>query len=168
MIPSAPPGLALLQDDLLTRGVLTRRLVAWFVDLAVLSVLCGALYAGVLALGLITLGFGWSLFATLPFAPAAYYFLSLISPMQATPGQAMLGLAVVDNATLAPPSVAQALVCVVVYVVTLPALWLLMLLGLITTRRRLLHDLLSGLVVIRARALDAPLTGLPPRWTMQG
>jgi uncharacterized RDD family membrane protein YckC len=166
MIPSAPPGLALLQDDLLTRGVLSRRILGWCADVILLSMLCGALYGGVLALGLITLGFGWSLLGGLPFVPAAYYFLSLISPMQATPGQALFGLTVVDNATLAPPTGAQALVCVVVYVVTLPALWLLMLLGLVTTRRRLLHDLLSGLVVIRARALDAPLTGLPPRWTM--
>jgi uncharacterized RDD family membrane protein YckC len=163
-----PPGLALLQDDLLTRGVLLRRILAFFVDVVVLSILCSALYAGVLALGLVTLGFGWTLLWGIPFVPAAYYFLSLISPMQATPGQALLGLVVVDNASLAPPTLPQALVCVIVYGVCLPALWVLMLIGLITTRRRLLHDLLSGLVVVRARALAAPLTGLPPRWTMQG
>ena len=150
-------GQALLQDDLLTSGVMSRRLFAWLVDVLLITLICAALWASVFALGFLTLGLGWSLLSGLPFVPAAYYWLGLISPMQATPGQALLGLTVVDNTDLGPPTPAQALICVVVYVVTLPALWVLALIGLVTTRRRLLHDLLSGLVVVRARAL-APLT----------
>ena len=163
---NATAGLALLQDDLLTRGVLMRRILAWCADAVVLGLLMWGLIAFVAALGVVTLGLGWWLYGLLPFVPATYYFLSLVSSMQATPGQALFDLVVVDNATLAPPNAAQALICVIVYIVCLPALWLLMLLGLITTRRRLLHDLLSGLVVVRARALAQPLTTPDPRWTM--
>jgi uncharacterized RDD family membrane protein YckC len=167
MSSSPSIGQALLQDDLLTRGVLSRRLLAWLVDLVVLSLLCGALYVSVFALGFLTLGVGWTLLGGLPFVPAAYYFLSVISPMQATPGQALFGLVVVSNDDLGPPTPAQVLVCVIVYVVTLPAIWVLALVGLVTARRRLLHDLLSGLVVVRARALQAPLTGRAAGWTMR-
>lgn len=164
---SQSAGQTLFQDDLLTRGVMTRRVFAWLVDLLVLTLLCGALWASVFALGFLTLGLGWTLLGGLPFVPALYYFLSVISPMQATPGQALMGLSVVDNDDLGPPRPAQVLICVIVYIVTLPALWVLMLLALVTKRRRLLHDLLSGLVVVRARSLAAPLTPADPRWTMR-
>ena len=160
------PGLSLLQDDLLTRGVLSRRLFAWLVDLVLLVVVYAMLGAGALVLGFITLGLGWSLLGALPIVPAAYTFLTVISPMQATPGQALFGLVVVSNDDLGPPTPAQVLIWVIVYLVTLPAMWVLALIGLLTTRRRLLHDLASGLVVVRASALPAPLTQEAMRWTM--
>jgi uncharacterized RDD family membrane protein YckC len=160
--------MSLLQDDLLTRGVLSRRFFAWLVDITVVALLCFSFYLAFLTLGFLTLGLGWTLFGVLPFVPSLYMGLSLVSPMGATPGQALFGLIVARNDDLGPPILAQVVVCVVVYVVTLPVLWISVLLALVTSRRRTLHDLLSGLVVVRRRALEVPLTAGGPHWTMNG
>ena len=47
---------------------------------------------------------------------------------------------------------------------TLATSGLLLLIALFTARRRTLHDLISGLVVVRTRAL----TGSPASWNMPG
>ncbi len=165
---AATPVHSVLQDDMLTRGVISRRVFAWLLDLVLQAFLLMALWMVIIALGVVTLGLGWSLMVVLPVVPFVYYVISLASPLHATPGQAACGLAVADNETLMPPSVPQALICAIVYVVTAPAMWILVLLALVTKRRRLLHDLLSGLVVVRKRALFDLLTDPAPRWTMQG
>ncbi len=168
--PSGPyaSGLAMLQEDLLTRGVLGRRLFAWLADLLLIGLLCTALYVSFFTLGFLTMGLTWSLFHIMPFVPPLYMGLSLLSPMQATPGQALFGLVVVRNDDLGPPILAQVVVYVVVYVVTLPVLWLSALLALVTTRRRTFHDLVAGLAVVHGRALANPLTPGAPGPTMRG
>jgi uncharacterized RDD family membrane protein YckC len=82
----------------------------------------------------------------------------------ATPGQQALGLAVRRNDDLGPPSFAQAFVYTLVFYLTLATLGWLLLIALFTVRHRTLHDLASGLVVVRARAL----TGGFGSWNMQG
>jgi uncharacterized RDD family membrane protein YckC len=143
-------------EDLLTEGVLGRRILAFLVDAVLVTVLCGALFVVLLALGLLTLGLSMPLLGLLPCVPVAYNWLSLASPLQATPGQRLLGLVVVRAADLAPPTVLEALVWTVGFVVTvsLGAIWLAV--ALVAPRHRTLHDIVSGLVVVRSRALTAP------------
>jgi uncharacterized RDD family membrane protein YckC len=82
----------------------------------------------------------------------------------ATPGQRMMDLTVRRNDDLGPPSGLQAFVSVLLFYVTMATSGLLLLVALFTIRHRTLHDLVSGLVVVRVRALTAEGGG----WNMYG
>ena len=73
----------------------------------------------------------------------------LCGRLSATPGQAAVGLIVRRNDDLGRPSLAQAIVWTLGFYVTLAAgvIWLFV--CLLTVRRRTLHDLVSGLVLVR-------------------
>ena len=58
---------------------------------------------------MLTLGLGWMAFHILPWMPLVYYAL-FIGYAGATPGQRLFGLAVRQDADLARPTMAQALV----------------------------------------------------------
>ena len=75
----------------------------------------------------------------------------MAGPASATPGQQALGLVVRRNDDLGPPTLVQAFVFTLVFYVTLATTGLLLLVALFTVRQRTLHDLASGLVVVRAR-----------------
>ena len=75
--------------------------------------------------------------------------------MSATPGQAMFGLMVRRDDDLGPPTLAQAVISTLVFYLTLATSGLLLLVALFTERKRTLHDLVSGLVVVRTRASGA-------------
>jgi uncharacterized RDD family membrane protein YckC len=154
--PNYPPGQAMLQDELLTRGVMSRRLLAWLLDGALIAVILSGLWSFCLFFGLLTLGLGWPLFGVLPAVPILYHWLAISSPLSATPGQAMMGLCVRRDFDLGPPGGLQALVFALMFYLTLAlgAIW--MGIALFTTRHRTIHDMLSGLVVVRARALTQP------------
>src|SRR5438128_1684086 len=64
---NAPPyGLAMVQDDLLTEGVLSRRCFAWFVDLALIAIIVAAMWVALFTFGIMTLGLGMPLLGLLP------------------------------------------------------------------------------------------------------
>ncbi|MGA3401814.1 MAG: RDD family protein [Acetobacteraceae bacterium] len=146
-------------DDLLTRGVMLRRVFAWFIDLLLLALILLVLWVVLMLFGLLTLGLGLPLLGALPFVPFCYHILFLAGPSSATPGQQMLGLVVRRNDDFGRPSPLQAVISTIVFYLTLATSGLLLLVALITLRRRTLHDLVSGLVVVRAEAMQ-PLT--PP------
>lgn len=154
---------ALTQDEMLTRGVLVRRVIAWFVDLVLIAILAAAVWTVLFIFGLITLGLGMPLLGLLPIVPFGYHFLFLAG-MGATPGQGLLGLRVVRDEDLGAPGPLRALISVLIYYVTVATSGLLLLVALVTTRKRTLHDLVSGLVVVRERALTAPAGS----WNMAG
>lgn len=151
-------------DALLTDGVLVRRCLAWLVDLALIACLLAVLWVALFLFGLLTLGLGMPLLGLLSLVPFFYHVLSLLGPLAATPGQAMLGLRVVRDVDLGPPGPLQAVLSTLAYYLTLATSGLLLLVALVTTRRRTLHDLVSGLVVVRARALTPPAGS----WHMAG
>lgn len=163
-----PPGWAMLQDDLLTRGVLLRRVLAWVLDIMLIGILCWAMWVSLAVFTVITFGFGAPLLAGVSTIPALYMWLGLISGLQATPGQAAFGLIVVRDDDLGPPSALQALLCVLGYYVTiaLGVLWAAV--ALVTARRRTLHDMVSGLVVVRRRAFENVLNGAGSDWNREG
>ncbi len=158
-----PYGLAMMQDEMLTRGVLSRRCLAWFVDLALIAGLLAVSWMLLFTFGLMTLGLGMPLLGLLPVVPFCYHFFFLAG-MGATPGQALFGLLVARNDDLGKPGPLQALISTLIYYLTLATSGLLLLVALVTTRHRTLHDLISGLVVVRARALTAPVGS----WNMTG
>ena len=60
------------------------------------------------------------------------------------------------------------MVFTLIFYLTLATTGLLLLFALFTVRHRTLHDLASGLVVVRAHACRRALTGGPGSWNMQG
>jgi len=171
-VPHWPPSplTGALVDDWLTRGVLTRRVFAFLLDLLLIGVIVAGLWSALFLFGLLTLGLGFPLLGLLPAVPPLYHFLFLASPLSATPGQALLGLVVRRNSDFGRPDVLEALVSVVGFYVTvlLGAVWLVV--ALLTTRRRTVHDMVAGLVVVRTDALASltpPLTPPGAAWNMR-
>jgi len=141
------------QPDLFD-DVLSKRIVAFFVD-AILVVLL-MIPAGllVLALGLLTFGLAWLLFPLL-FAVVAlsYEALTLGGPGSATVGMRIAGIEMRtwSGRRMFPLlAVMHALVFWFSVAILTP---LVLLVGLFTYRRQLLHDLLLGVVALNARAL---------------
>ncbi len=153
-----------LDEDLLIEGVLTRRVFAWLIDVLLIMLIVVALWFALVLFGLLTLGLGLPLLGILPFVPFCYHMLFLAGPASATPGQQALGLIVRRNDDLGRPTPVQAVVSTLLFYVTLATSGLLLLVALFTVHRRTLHDLLSGLVVVRTRALTRGLGS----WNMQG
>jgi uncharacterized RDD family membrane protein YckC len=157
-------GMNPIDEYLLTEGVLTRRVFAWLIDVVLIGLICVALWFALMLFGLVTLGLGLPLLGILPFVPFCYHMLFLAGPASATPGQSALGLVVRRNDDFGRPTPVQALVSTLLFYATLATSGLLLLIALFTARRRTLHDLISGLVVVRTRAL----TGSPASWNMPG
>lgn len=165
MIPySAEHTSALMQDEMLTRGVLLRRVVAWWIDAALIAALVAAAWGMLMVFGILTLGFGFPLLGGLPAVPILYTWLFIASPLSATPAQALLGLIVRRNDDLGRPTLGEALFFSLGYYLTmaLGVIWLAV--ALLTVRRRTLHDLVAGVVVVRERALTPPAGS----WNMPG
>jgi len=139
----------------MTRGVIMRRCLAWCVDAVLISLLVFGLWWAMAAIGLLTLGLGFGLMALLPFVPLIYHLVCLMGPDSATPGQRLFDLIVRRDLDLGPPTPLQAVIAIAVYYLTLATSGLLLVVALFTTRQRTLHDLLSGLVVVRLHAFRA-------------
>ena len=142
-------------------GVLARRIVAFLVDLLIISapVLVAAFFIGLL--GLVTFGLGWLLYFLLMPAGVlwaiAYYALTFGSPASATLGMRLLDL---EMRTWygAPAYAVLGAVHAVVFWITISALTpLILLVGLVNMRHRLLHDMLVGTVVINTPTRAAAL-----------
>ncbi|HME24322.1 MAG TPA: RDD family protein [Acetobacteraceae bacterium] len=153
-----------IDDYWLTEGVLARRVFAWLLDVLLIGLILAALWFVLLLFGVLTLGLGLPLLGGLPFVPFCYHLLFVAAPASATPGQQALGLVVRRNDDLGRPTPVQAFIYTLLFYVTLATTGLLLLFALFTLRHRTLHDLASGLVVVRARAL----TGGLGSWNMQG
>jgi uncharacterized RDD family membrane protein YckC len=145
-----------------TESVLGRRVIAWLVDLVLVSLLIGLLDAVLAVLGFVTFGIGWALLWLMPLVPFAYSFLSLASRHAATPGQRLLGLTVVEHSTGRRPTAFEALVSTLVFVALLATIAPLFLIALLTPRNRAPQDLIAGLLMVR----QAPLTVRHGAWNM--
>ena len=141
-------------DDALTEGVPLRRVWAWLIDFVLIAVLAAVLWVILFAFGLFTFGLGMSLLGLLPLVPVAYHCL-FVMMSGATPGQSFMGLTVRRNEDLGPPDFARAALFTLGLYVTLVAgvVWLAV--AFFTLRRRTLHDILAGVVVVRRRALTS-------------
>jgi uncharacterized RDD family membrane protein YckC len=162
-----PPPDLYPPDGFLTGGVLVRRCIAWAIDAVVVGLLLWALTSVLLLFGALTFGAGLGALTLLPLVPFVYNMVSLLSARSGTPGQQMMGLTVRRNDDLGPPTALQAVLSTLIYELTLATSGLLLLVSLFTARKRTLHDLVSGLVVVRVRAMDA-LTAPPGPWNMYG
>lgn len=148
-----PDAIAALNAAQITSGVMSRRVLSWLIDCLLIGMIGTAVFSFCVFIGLVTFGFGAGAFGILPVVPLLYHWLSMASPLSASPGQAMLGLSVRNDDDLAPVAPLQALIFTVLLYVTLALGVWPMLIALFTTRHRTIHDMLSGCVVVRKEAL---------------
>jgi uncharacterized RDD family membrane protein YckC len=144
-----------VRDEDFIAGVMTRRCLAWLIDVSLICLILVPIFIVLFIFGLLTLGLGFGAMTVLPAVPFLYHFLSLLRASSATPGQAMLGLTVRRDEDLGPPTGLQALIFTVVFYITMATSGLLLLVALFTTRHRTLHDLASDLVVVRRHTFEA-------------
>jgi len=143
-----------VRDEDFIAGVMTRRCIAWLIDLAMICLIFVLVWLALLLFGLLTLGLGFGAMAILPAVPFLYHFLSLLRRSSATPGQSVMGLTVRRDEDLGPPTVMQALIFTIVFYITMATSGLLLLIALFTVRHRTLHDLASDLVVVRRHTFE--------------
>lgn len=134
-------------------GVLGSRIFAWIGDIIVLAILGTLVWFALGVLGIVTFGATWLLIPIATVATAlGYAALTIGGPRQATWGMRMAGLRVETATGGRPDGLAAAVHALLFYVAaSTVALWVLdILCGIVRSDRRLGHDLLTGLVVVRA------------------
>jgi len=145
-------------------GVRTRRIFGYLVDLCIIACLWGAAWIAAIVLGVVTLGLLWPvLVVAVGLVPLAYHTLTIASPGSATIGMRLFDVEV-RSWTGKRPDIWQALIMTVIFMVTVWATALLILLvSLFDARSRTLHDILSATVVVRSSALrEAHPMGVTP------
>src|SRR5215475_8767371 len=136
----------------LFRGVLTRRIIAFIIDVIVLTIPIVLAILFIAVFGLVTLGLGWALFWLVSPASiiwALVYFGACIG----SPHSATIGMRIMDLELRtwygAPGYFLLGAIHVVLFWVSISVLSpLVLLIGLFNARRRLLHDFALGTVVI--------------------
>ena len=148
--PVAPHRPAFLDDPRAFEGVLTRRVLASFVDLFAIGFLCTLV---LLVTGVLTFGIGAILLVTLlPFAAIVsiiYVAVTMGGEANATWGMRAMGVRMerLDGGNVDPILAAvHSLLFWAQFTLFAPIL----LIGLFTDRRRLAHDILLGTVFVRA------------------
>jgi uncharacterized RDD family membrane protein YckC len=138
----------------LFRGVLTRRFFAFLIDLVVLSIPVILACVFIAVFGIVTLGLGWALFWLV--SPASiiwaivYFGASIGGPHSATLGMRVMDLEMRTWYGAPGYFVLGAMHAVLFWVSVSFLTPLVLLVGLFNGRRRLLHDILLGTVVINS------------------
>jgi uncharacterized RDD family membrane protein YckC len=145
----------------LFEGVLARRIVAFIIDIIIIAIPLIAASAFIFVIGLVTFGLGWLLFWLLsPISviwALAYYGLTLGSPASATIGMRAMEI---EMRTWygAPAYFVLGAVHAVVFWISVSVLTpFILLVGFFNARRRLLHDIIVGTVLINAQTRAATL-----------
>ena len=149
-------------------GVLTRRAIAFVIDVLIIGVPLAFLGKVIFVFGLVTFGLGWFLFGLMgPLAviwALLYYGLTFGSAASATIGMRMVDL---EMRTWygGPAYFVLGAVHAVAYWLTGSFLTpFILLVGLFNSRKRLLHDMLVGTIVINNAARASALRDGRPRY----
>lgn len=139
------------RDWRLLAGVRTRRIAAFCLDYVLILLLSVPFAVLVFLFGIVTLGLGFALYGVLlPAVALLYVAFTLGGAAQATPGMRAMGIrAARDDGRPVDPLLA---------VVHTALFWagnvlvtpLILLASLFLERKRLVHDVLTGIVILRA------------------
>jgi len=154
----------------LFEGVLSRRVVAFLIDFIVISVPVALAAMFIFAFGIVTLGLGFALYWLLPPASViwalVYFGATLGGPRSATIGMRFMDL---EMRTWygAPAYFVLGAVHAIAFWFSISALTpFILLVAFFNERRRLLHDIVLGTVIInnaqRAAMLRASMQGVRP------
>ena len=147
-------------------GVLARRMIAFLIDLVIIAVPIIFACIFIFFFGFITFGLGWALFFLVPPSSVVWALVYCGATMGA-PASGTLGMRTVDIEVHtwygAPCYFLLGAVHAIAFWVTISTLTpLVLVVGLLNERRRLLHDFLLGTVVVnnerRAALLRHALT----------
>ncbi|PSC03230.1 hypothetical protein SLNSH_20005 [Alsobacter soli] len=139
---------ALPQGD--TSGVLAGRIGAWLVDFVVIGILWAIFAVALVILGFLTFGLSWMLLAPLwPIVAVIYSGVTVSGPARGTIGQRMFGVELRTTSGQTAPFIVAAVHAVFFYVSISTLTPFVLLFGLVRADRRMLHDLLSGLIAVR-------------------
>lgn len=134
------------------REVRRRRVLAWLIDVMIILALVLVFAVVVLFLGLLTLGLGWSLFAILGPAVAILYAGATIGGKGGTLGMRAMGLRL-RMAYGGVPDFWLGCAHAILFWVSSTILPILSLVPpLIDRRKRMLHDMVLGMVMVDERA----------------
>jgi uncharacterized RDD family membrane protein YckC len=135
-----------------TDGVLLSRFFAYLMDFIIIGVWCLFLGFIIAVLGVLTFGLAWALYAVLyPAAGIIYSMVTVGGAKQSTIGMRVMGLRVIRQDGARVDAVTAGAHALFFYVATLTGLILLIdiIVGLVDRDRRMLHDQLAGLTVVR-------------------
>lgn len=139
-------------DPQLFTAVIRKRCVAFVIDAIIIAALTILAYVAVAVLGVVTLGLAWLLFGIVfPVVGLAYNALTIGGPNSATIGQRMMGLTVpMWYGGKVTPLIAafHALLFWFSLVIFFPILFW----AFFDERKRCLHDILTGVLVINRQA----------------
>ena len=129
-------------------GVRTARIFSFLIDYTIVALLSIPFAVIIGILGLLTFGLGWALYAVLPAMVAVIYLgLTMGGPNQATIGMSMMNIKIRKNEGGRVDPFLAVLHGVLFWVfASFPPL---LLISLISSKKRLLHDILLGTYVIK-------------------
>ncbi len=140
-----------------TEGVLFSRFFAYLVDLVIIGFWCVAISVLAFFLGFLTFGLAWILYAAafavlVPGIGLIYSAVTVGGYMQSTIGMRFMGLRVVSTGGGRVDRLTAAVHALFFYVAAGTfVLWLLdVIVGFINENRRMLHDILCGVAVVRS------------------
>jgi len=143
-------------------GVRSRRIFAFLIDVIAIAILTFGAGIVVFILGVFTLGLGFLLYAILPTAVAlTYVAFTLGGPLAATPGMRAMGLEMRLWYGAKPYPLLAAVHALLFWFSISLLTPLVLLVSLFSDRKRLLHDIVLGTVVINSEATRGITDG---RW----
>ncbi|WP_237151598.1 RDD family protein [Oryzibacter oryziterrae] len=138
-----------MSGDRLLAGVRTRRIIAFLIDAVLIALLTFGVGVLVFFLGIVTLGLGWLLYPILwPVVALVYCAFTMGGPNSATVGMRTQGLEVrfLDGSRMNPGI--AAIHAVLFYASVSLLTPFIVLVALVSDRKRLLHDLVLGTIVV--------------------
>lgn len=134
-------------------GVLSRRVLAFLIDYAIIGLLLIPAWVILFVFSILTLGLGFALYPISFFIVAGLYFaLTLGSSAQATPGMRVMDLTMRRDDGRRMDFSTSAVHVLAFWLINSLLTPFLLLVGLFTERRRLVHDMLLGTYMVRASA----------------
>jgi uncharacterized RDD family membrane protein YckC len=134
----------------LFEGVLTRRVVAWMIDVGLLAGISVFIFLIGVIVGLFTFGVGaLTALVIIPIVILGYYAVTLGSPMRATIGMATMDI-VLTPARGRPLDGLAILIHPIIFWITCWIAWpVSLVVALLTPRREMVQDLITGTLMIR-------------------
>lgn len=140
-----------LADSALYEGILWRRVAAYVVDAFLIVAINVALHMALVLMGLLTFGLSWLLLGpiTCLTVALAYGTLFIGGGEGATPGMRLFGIEARGLKDERPEYFQAFLMTALFYATVLVTSFLILIVAFFTEHSRTVHDLLSGVTVIR-------------------
>ena len=140
-----------LDDWRMYQGVRTSRIFAFLIDYLIVFILCIPVAIHIGVLGVATFGIGWMLYGIMfPGVALIYIATTLGGPRQATKGMQMMGLKLERLDGQKVDGLLAVVHTVLFWGLNVVLTPLILLATLFLDRKRTVHDLLLGTVVVRA------------------